>query len=140
MPFLQRGVATATKRMPKVISPRGHAIADYAIAGLCLLMAVRFWKRNRRAAVASLALGVVEAGTALVTDYPGGIVPVIDFSTHGTIDIAMAATTFALPGLMSFDEEPEARFFRMMGLGATVVGGLTNFHGSGRGRRRKWAA
>ena len=38
MALLQKGVALAAGRMPKMISPRVHSALDYAVAGSFLLM------------------------------------------------------------------------------------------------------
>jgi Na+/proline symporter len=127
MALIQKGVAAATHRMPKRISPRGHALADYTSVGLFALVATLFWKRNPRAAVAALAAGMAQAGTALITDYPGGLRSLIDFPTHGNIDMGLAAMLFTLPNILEFDDSPEAKVFRMMSLGLTAITGLTDF-------------
>src|SRR5690348_8808891 len=72
MALLQKGVATVTQWMPKVLSPRAHAIADYATVGTAALFSILFWNRNRNAAVAALLSAAAEAGVSLITDYPGG--------------------------------------------------------------------
>ena len=72
MALLQKGVALAAGRMPKMISPRVHSALDYAVAGSFLLMGALFWKRNRRAAIGSLLCGGATAAVSLLTDYPGG--------------------------------------------------------------------
>ncbi len=139
MALLQRGVAVVTNRMPKVLSPRGHAIADYATIGMFALMTAVFWKRNRRAAISALLSGLAETGTVLLTNFPGGVVRVIDFPTHGKIDMGLGAATFTMPNLLGFDDEPEAKFFRMMGLNVTAVTGLTDFEGKQPELRRRAA-
>jgi hypothetical protein len=140
MALLQKGVAAATHRMPKMISPGGHAVADYANAGIFALMGVLFWRKNPPAALAAFAAGVAEVATALATDYPGGVVRAIDFSTHGAIDMTLAATLFAVPGMLRFDDSPEAKYFRIMSLNLTAVAGLTDFEGEPAPRRRRRAA
>ncbi len=54
MPVLQKGVAALANQMPKVISPKAHAIADYATIGTFGLLAGLFWGRSKRAAIAAL--------------------------------------------------------------------------------------
>jgi hypothetical protein len=127
MALAQKGLAAAAGRMPKLLSPRSHALADFVMAGVFGLMAVAFWKRNRRAAFAALAFATAETATSLMTDYPGGILPVIDFPTHGKVDTALAAATFAFPNLLDFEDDPEAKYFRFLGLNLTVITGLTDF-------------
>jgi hypothetical protein len=139
MPMMQKGVAALSDRMPKVISPQAHAIADYVTLGGLLLMSAVFWKRNKPAAVASLFCAAGEATNTLLTDYPGGVTDKISFPTHGKIDMGLAATYSALPNFMGFEDEPGARYFRIMGLGITALTALTYFEAprkpAWRGRR-----
>ncbi len=127
MPLTQTGVAVLAGAMPKVISPRNHAIADYVAVGGLLLMGALFWKNNRRAAVASLSCAGAEAANTLLTDFPGGVTKTISFPTHGRIDMGLAAACSALPNFLGFDDSPEAKYFRMMGISITTVAALTNF-------------
>ncbi|HEU5451187.1 MAG TPA: hypothetical protein VFU76_04345 [Terriglobales bacterium] len=125
MPMLQKGVAAVANRMPKVISPTAHAVADYATIALWGVMAGLFWNRNKRAAVSAMICGASELGTSLITDYPGGVADVISLATHLKIDMGLAATATALPNLMGFDDDPEAKWFRIQGLGITGVTAMT---------------
>jgi hypothetical protein len=127
MPIMQKGVAVMSDRMPKVISPKSHAIADYITLGGLVLMGALFWKKNKRAAVAALTCATAEAANTLLTDFPGGAAKLISFQTHGKIDMGLAATCSAMPSFMGFDDEPEAKFFRVMGLNITTVTALTDF-------------
>lgn len=139
MPVLQKGVAALANRMPKVISPKAHAIIDYVTIGTFGLLAYLFWKENKRAAIAATTCGLAELTTALLTDFPGGVAPLISFPTHGRIDMGLAATCVSLPNLMRFDNEPEAKWFRLLGLNITGVTGMTDFGGL-KGVRRRRAA
>ncbi len=127
MPLLHQGAKFAVRRMPKVISPTTHAVLDYLVAGSFLLKAATAWKRNRRAAAASLICGGATLANALVTDYPGGVVPRISFRTHGRNDSMIAGFTAAAPKLMGFADGRDARFFSVEALTETVVTGLTDF-------------
>ncbi len=127
MPIVQKGVAAMSHRMPKVISPKGHAIADYVTLAGLVGMSALLWKKKKRAAIAALTCAVAEATNTLLTDFPGGVAKVISFPTHGKIDMGLAATCSAMPNFMGFDDEPEAKFFRMMGINITVIGALTDF-------------
>lgn len=127
MSLLQTGVQTLTNRLPKVISPRTHAIIDYATAGAFFLMAALFWRRSKRAAISSLACGAVETTTALLTDYPGGVTDLISFETHGKIDAGLAGMVTALPNVLGFSDEKESMFFRSQGISIAAVTGLTDF-------------
>ena len=138
--FLQKGVAAVADRMPKVITPKAHAIIDYATIGAWFALGAWFWGRNKRAAISAIACGGAELTTTLLTDFPGGIADVIDFPTHARIDMALAATATALPNFLVFDNEDEAKWFRTMGLNMTAVGAMTDFRRGRNIRARRRAA
>ena len=135
MPLMQKGVAAMSGHMPKVISPKVHAIIDYANLAAFITMGVLFWKKNRRAAIASFICAGGEAANTLLTDFPGGIADVISFPTHGKIDMALSAASAALPGFLDFQDEPQTRFFEIMGLSITAAGAMTDFDAKDRPRR-----
>ncbi len=142
MPFMQKGVQMLADRMPKVISPKTHAIIDYATAGSFLVAGALLWRKSKRAAIASLVCGAMEAGTAMSTDYPGGVTDLISFQTHGRIDAGFAGFVATLPNVFMFGDKPEAMFFRGKGVALAAVTGLTDFSDrrqSGRGRNRRAA-
>ena len=127
MPLMQIGLQMAAGRLPKVIKPRPHAIIDYAVAGSFVLVSALLWRRNKRAAVSSLICGGATAVNSLLTDYPGGMLRVISYRNHGRIDTGLAGLTAAMPRLMNFTDQPEARFFKIRALGQTAITGLTDF-------------
>jgi hypothetical protein len=139
MPVLQKGVAALANRMPKVISPKGHAIADYAAVGTFFLLAGLLWRRNKRAGISALICGGSELAATLLTDFPGGVAKVISFPTHGKIEMGLAATAASMPSFMGFDNEPEAKWFRIMGLNVTAVTARTDFEPLRRQPRRRAA-
>lgn len=139
MPVLHKGVAALANRLPKVISPKAHAIIDYVTIGSFGLLAYLFWKENKRAAIAATTCGIAELTTTLITDFPGGVVPLISFPAHRGIDMGLAATCASLPNLMRFDDEKEARWFRLLGMNITAVTGMTDFGALKRSRYRRVA-
>jgi hypothetical protein len=137
MALLQTGINALTNRMPKVISPKTHAVIDYLTAGSFLVTGALLWNRNKRAAVGSMVCGIMEAQTAMITDFPGGLTPLISFETHGKIDAGFAGFVSMLPNLLAFSDEPEAMFFRGQGLAIAGVTGLTDFGDERRSTRRE---
>ena len=127
MALMQRGVALAAGRMPKMISPRVHSALDYAVAGSFLLFGALFWKRNRRAAVGSLLCGGATAAVSLLTDYSGRNGKPISYPVHGQIDTGLIAMTAAMPKLMSIEDKPAARFFSRQALAKTAITAMSNF-------------
>jgi hypothetical protein len=110
-----------------VISPKAHAIIDYATAASFFAMGAYLWKRNRRAAVASLICGAAEVGTAAVTDYPGGIRPYLSFEQHGKIDAAISGIVATMPNTLFFANHSSSRFFRGQGVMLAAATGMTDF-------------
>jgi hypothetical protein len=127
MPLWQQGLRFAAGRMPKAIQPSTHALIDCAIAGTFLLVAARFWRRNRRAAIGSLICGGAAAANIIFTDYPGGALDAISYKTHGRVDGGLAGMTAAMPRLMGFANEPEARAFGALALAETLVSSMTDY-------------
>lgn len=140
MALMEKGVQALAERMPKVISPKAHAIIDYATAGSFFVAGALLWRRNKRASLGAILCGAMEAGTAMMTDYPGGIKPVLSFQTHGRIDAGFAGFVATLPNVLMFGGEREAMFFRGQGVAMAAVTGLTDFSAvgayEGRGRSR----
>jgi hypothetical protein len=124
---MQKGVALAANRMPKMISPRVHSALDYAVAGSFLLAGALFWKRNRKAAVGSLLCGGATAAVSLLTDYSGERRGPISYPMHGQIDTGLIAMTAAMPNLMNIEGEPQAKFFSRQALAKTAITAMTNF-------------
>jgi hypothetical protein len=136
MAWADRIAERMTDRTPKTISPLAHAMIDYAIVGSWFLAASRFWRRNRRAAVASILAGVTELTSSLMTDYPGGAVRKISFPLHGRIALGHAAMVAGMPGAMGFQGSREAWLFRLQAVTASAVVAFTDFTGRGERRQR----
>jgi hypothetical protein len=127
MALWHKGFRAAVGKMPKVIDPTTHAVLDYAVAGSFLLMGVRFWKRSKRAAIGSLLCGGAAVANILLTDYPGGTRPILSYRAHGRVDAGIAGITAAVPRMMRFEDQREARFFEIEALANTAIAGLTDF-------------
>jgi hypothetical protein len=127
MPFAQTATRVVADRLPKLIGPKGHAVADYSVAGAFLLMSAMYWRNNKRASIAAMLCGGATAIISMLTNYPGGVKRVISYRMHGRIDAGLAGLTAAMPNFLAFPDEDEAKFFRMMALGETVVTGLTDY-------------
>lgn len=113
--------------MPKMISPTAHAVIDYSIAGSMFVAAALLWRKNRKAAIASIACGAAEVATAMITDYPGGVKPLISFRTQRSIDSGMATLVASMPSALRFDDDVESRWFQAQGIAIAAVTGLTDF-------------
>ena len=135
MALAEIGARALSSRLPKVISPKTHAIIDYAAAGGFFLMAGLMWKRHKRVAIAALACGINETATAMMTDYPGGMAGVISLPTHLKIDSGFAGVVASLPNLLGFNGGWPSLYFRSHGMAIAATAGMTE-DGTSRGRRR----
>ena len=127
MPILTSVANKVTKPLPKVLSPKGHAIADYLTIGAFFAVAALYWKRNKRAALASFITGGAELVVNLLTDYPGGVTDVISYRTHGKIDLGLAAMSATMPEFMAFADDREKTFFLAQAASITAITNLTDF-------------
>jgi hypothetical protein len=131
----------AAKPLPRMISPRGHAIVDYIIVGTFFATAGWFWRRSKRAAVASMLCGGAHLAVSLLTDYPGGVRRVIHFPARREIDLGIAAMVATMPEFLAFKDEPEKKFFVTQGALITAANQLTQFPESrNRSKERSRAA
>jgi len=99
---------------------------DYATAGVFLASAAFFWRRNKRAAIASLVSGTAIAGVSALTEYPGGVNGVFGLERHRSIEVGLAAMVATMPEFFSFADEPEKNFFRIQGVLMTCISELTD--------------
>ncbi len=140
MAMVHHTVRAVTNRLPKVISPRTHAIIDYANAGGFILMGALMMKRTKRAGLVSIFCGAMEAGNVMMTDMPLGLTPLYSQETHAKIDAAFSSFVAMAPTLLAFRDKMESILFRSEAVALAAVTGLTDFEGvnerSERRRRR----
>jgi hypothetical protein len=144
MPITNSLAKIVAKPLPRMISPKAHAVVDYATVGAFLMGAGFFWQRSKRAALGALICAGAELAASLLTDYPGGVKKVISFPTHGEIDLGLAAMTATMPEFLAFKDDSERKFFLVQGVLITAVSELTQFPRqagrTGKGMKREKAA
>ncbi len=128
MTVLTSAADVATRRLPKLLSPDAHQVADYVIAGSFAAAGAWFWRRNRRAALASWVCGGAVLGLTLLTSYPGKSRRHLAFPLHGKIETGMAAMVAAMPEFLRFEDEKEKRYFTIKAGVLTVLSNLTSYH------------
>ena len=128
MPMMNTVAKAITKPMPRMISPKSHSMLDYVTAGVFLAGAGFFWRRNKRAAIASLVSGTAIAAVSALTEYPGGVNGVFGLERHRDIEVGLAAMIATMPSFFSFEDEPEKNFFRIQGVLMTCVSELTDLN------------
>ncbi|HTM18775.1 MAG TPA: hypothetical protein VL135_17820 [Terracidiphilus sp.] len=128
MAMLNTVAKAITKPMPRMISPKSHSMLDYVTAGVFLAGAGFFWRRNKRAAIASLISGTAVAAVSALTEYPGGVNGVFGLERHRNIEVGLAAMIATMPAFFSFEDEPEKNFFRIQGVLMTCISELTDLN------------
>lgn len=137
MPILNQIAQTAVKPLPQAIHPKAHAIMDYINAGVMLMSAGAFWRRNKRAAVGALVSAGAMLAVNLLTDYPGGAKKVITYRRHKDIDFGLAALTAIMPEILAFKDEHERKLFVVEGALMSAATQLTRFpRGTWRSERK----
>ena len=131
MPLLEKGVQTLAARLPKIVSPRTHAIIDYALAATFIVAGVKAWPRHKRAAISSFIMAGAEIGLAVMTDYPGGLARTVPFAAHLKFDAGKAGLVSSMPNLLGFGGEWPAWVFRAQAMGGAAVTGLTRYEETG---------
>jgi hypothetical protein len=126
MALLNSAVSLATKKLPKAVTPKGHAFIDYLTVGAFLITGALYWRRHKRAALSAFICGGAELALSLITDYPGGVRKVISFPTHCKVDLGLAAMTATMPEFMGFKDDREKRFFLAQSAGITLAANLTD--------------
>jgi hypothetical protein len=114
--------------LSKAITPERHALLDYGVAATFVTIGFRCISTNRAAAALAFINAGLVLGTSLMTDYPGGVWPVISFKTHGMMDVGQAALAGAGPMLFGFADEPEAKAFYAQAASEVGVVATTDWH------------
>jgi hypothetical protein len=127
MPLLEKSIRVLGKALPKMVSPKAHAVMDYSTILLFVAGSALFWKRSKRAAVASLICGVAEAGVVAITDYRGSSGRSIGFPLHRKIDFGLSTMTATMPEFLAFADQRERAFFIMQSALIAGVTAITDF-------------
>ena len=125
MALFDIGMRTVSQRLPKVVSPKTHAIIDYASVGMFAVMGALVWKRHKRAAISSWFCGAQQLTLALLTDFPGGVAKVVSYDTHLKIDAGFAGIVGVAPNLTGFSDEWPSVFFRVHGMAIAAETGMS---------------
>ena len=125
MPIVNTVAKAIAKPIPRMFSPKAHAILDYLNVACFLVGAAVFWRRSKSAALGSLICGTTQLAINLVTDYPGRMAKAISFGKHGEIDLGLAAMTATMPEFMGVKSGSEKEFFIAEGALITIAEELT---------------
>ncbi|MBV9073902.1 MAG: hypothetical protein JOZ10_09740 [Acidobacteria bacterium] len=141
MPIATKLTELVTKPLPKMITPKTHAIIDWGTAGAFFAFSALLWKKNKRASIGAMICGDLIGTLIFLTDCPGGVVKKISFETHGKVDPGVSALVASIPNMLGFSDEKESKLFQSMGIGLAAVRSLTAFdEGSSNEETRSKAA
>jgi hypothetical protein len=126
MPLLEDAVRLATHRLPKTISPRNHAIIDYAVAAAFIAVGLSAWSRHKRVAIPAFIIGGSQVALSMLTDYPGGVTDRVSLETHLDVDAVRSGVIASLPRIIGFRNAWHTWFFRGEAMGMAAVAGLTD--------------
>jgi hypothetical protein len=105
-----------------------HAIADYAVGALLIIVALAV-NGSAGALWTGVVVGVVVLLVSALTRYPLGIFRVLPFTVHSAGDYLAAVLLIAAPFVLNFAgaESGIAAFYVVMGAAVLAVSLVTNY-------------
>lgn len=98
----------------KMMNPRLHGTMDY-LFGLLLLVAPGLLGFSDTASTICYSVALIHLTMSVLTNYPYGIVKLIPFPVHGTIELVLAVTLLLMPWMAGFTEDVVGRNFFIFG-------------------------
>ena len=110
-----------------------HAIADYAVASLLILVPA-IAGGSSKAVATGIVVGVVVAVVSMLTRYPLGVIKVLPFTVHSAGDYLAAALLVIAPFALSFNgtDTGLSAFYVAGGVAVLAVSLITNYQYSPR--------
>jgi hypothetical protein len=114
-----------------------HAIADYAVGGLLIIVALAVGG-DGLAVATGVVVGAVVLAVSMLTKYPLGVVKVLPFTVHSAGDYLAAALLIISPFALGYTDSDGglAAFFVAAGIAVLAVSLITNYQYS---PKREWA-
>ena len=105
-----------------------HAIADYAVGGLLVIVALAT-NGSDEAVATGVVVGVVVLVVSAMTRYPLGIVKVLPFTVHSAGDYLAAALLLVAPFALDFNDSDGGltAFYLAAGAAVLAVSLVTNY-------------
>ena len=105
-----------------------HAIADYAVGALLVVVALTV-DMSAEATIAGVVVGATVLAVSLLTRYPLGVVKVLPFRIHSIGDYAAVVLLFVAPFTLGFnDSDPGVTaFYLAAGIAVLAVSLVTNY-------------
>jgi hypothetical protein len=114
-----------------------HAIADYAVGGLLIIVALAVGG-DGLAVATGVVVGAVVLAVSMLTKYPLGVVKVLPFTIHSAGDYLAAALLIVSPFALGYTDTDGGltAFFVAAGIAVLAVSLITNYQYS---PKREWA-
>jgi len=114
-----------------------HAIADYAVGGLLVVVALAVGG-DGLAVATGVVVGAVVLAVSMLTRYPLGVVKVLPFTVHSAGDYLAAALLIISPFALGYSDTDGglAAFYVAAGIAVLAVSLITNYQYS---PKREWA-
>ena len=114
-----------------------HAVADYAVGGLLIIVALAVGGSNGAVAT-GVVVGAVVLVVSMLTKYPLGVVKVLPFTVHSAGDYLAAALLLLSPFVLNFHSVDAGltAFYIVGGIAVLAVSLITNYQYS---PKREWA-
>ena len=114
-----------------------HAVADYAVGGLLVVVALAVGGSNK-AVAAGVVVGAVVLAVSMLTKYPLGVVKVLPFTVHSAGDYLAAALLIVSPFALNFNDSDTGltAFYIVAGIAVLAVSLITNYQYSD---KREWS-
>jgi hypothetical protein len=114
-----------------------HAVADYAVGGLLIIVALAVGGSNGAVAT-GVVVGAVVLLVSMLTKYPLGVVKVLPFTVHSAGDYLAAALLVIAPFVLNFrsGDAGLTAFYIVAGIAVLAVSLITNYQYSD---KREWA-
>ena len=114
-----------------------HAVADYAVGGLLIVVALAVGGSNK-AVAAGVVIGAVVLAVSMLTKYPLGVVKVLPFTVHSAGDYLAAALLVLSPFALNFHKTDGGltAFYIVAGIAVLATSLITNYQYS---PKRDWA-
>src|SRR5438046_2719810 len=122
----------------RLLPARFHAIADYAVGALLIIVAIAV-AGSAGAVATGIVIGAVVLAVSMLTKYPLGVVKVLPFTVHSAGDYLAAALLVVSPFALNFNNSDTGltAFYIVAGIAVLAVSLITNYQYS---PKREWVA
>jgi hypothetical protein len=94
----------------KIISPKVHAILDYAVV-LLLFCAPFVFNFGTAITIFTLALAFIHLFMTLITDFPGGLIALLGLRVHGLVELAVSVLLMIFALVADLEQAIESYFY-----------------------------